>query len=460
MGSARIVVGATGSGAGKTSLVIALVRALVRRGLRVQTFKVGPDFLDPGHLALASGRPCYNLDGWMCGRDYVLDLFGRKTEDADIAVVEGVMGLFDGAAPEHSQGSTAEIARWLAAPVLLVADARGVARSLAATVKGFATLEPDLVLAGVIANRCGSRRHADWLAAALASAALPPLLGAIPRAGFPALPSRHLGLVTADSALLTPATLDAFAHGLEQHASLDDILRIARGALPLAAPTGASVPAPVRATIGIARDRAFHFYYPDNLEALEAQGVRWVPFSPLADPRLPDGLDAIYLGGGYPEEQAAELAANTAMREDLRRFAAAGGAVYAECGGLMYLAAGIETGDGRRYPMTGILPVWTRMLPSRKALGYVEVTFRTRTMWGQPGDKVRGHEFHYSEIIDACPPADWRMAYEVSHLRAPAAVPEGFQRGRILGSYVHLHCASRPAALRACLAFIRKGQSA
>ena len=224
MSCRRIVIAATGSGVGKTSVTLALVRALVRRRLRVQAFKVGPDFLDPTHLALASGWPCYNLDGWMCGRDYVLDLFRRKTADADVAVIEGVMGLFDGASPDTSEGSTAEIARWLDAPVALVVGVHGVARSLAATVKGFAALEPDLKLCGVIANQSGSQRHAEWLSAALASAALPPLLGAIPRGAFPALPSRHLGLVTADRERLSPAVLDAFADALEQHAKVDAII--------------------------------------------------------------------------------------------------------------------------------------------------------------------------------------------------------------------------------------------
>ena len=459
MNCSRIVIGATGSGVGKTSVALALVHALSRRGQRVQTFKVGPDFLDPTHLALASGRPCYNLDGWMCGQDYVRDLFQRKTADADIAVIEGVMGLFDGASPDTSEGSTAEIARWLDAPVVLVAGAHGVARSLAATVKGFATFEPELKLGGVIANHAGSERHAAWLSAALASEALPPLLGAIPRGAFPELPSRHLGLVTASRETLSAATLDAFADALERHVKLDDIVRLARTAPLPPAPVRPPAPGPVSATIGVAQDSAFHFYYPDNLEALQEQGARLVPFSPLADRALPENLDAVYFGGGYPEEHAAELSRNAAMLDAVRRFVAAGGAVYAECGGLMYLSQGIEMRDGARHPMVGLLPFATRMGSRRKALGYVEVTLTTAAPWGRQGAALRGHEFHYSEIVGAAADDGWRTVYESRYRGEAAPAPGGFQRGRVLAGYAHLHFASRPAAVRSFLEFAMRRQS-
>jgi len=512
MSCARIVIAATGSGVGKTSIAIALIRSLVRRGLRVQTFKVGPDFLDPTHLALVSARPCYNLDGWICGKDYVLDLFLRKTADADIAVIEGVMGLFDGASPDNAEGSTAEIARWLKAPVLLVTDANAVARSMAATVKGFATFERGLTVSGVIANRCGSSRHAAWLAASLASASLPPLLGAIPCGAFPELSSRHLGLVTANQRNLSATTLDAFAAVLEQHVQVDEIIRQAGRAPALHSPGGTHANDPVEpgagqyfqlptgrantlgeplcirrlgmddspclgskspsmdVTIGIARDNAFHFYYPDNLEALQAQGARLIYFSPLSDHALPAGLDAVYLGGGYPEEYAAELSRNTGMLESLRGFVAADGALYAECGGLIYLSQGVETRDGARYPMADVLPFWTRMNAKLKALGYVEVTLTADALLGKRGDVLRGHEFHYSEIVDSSPAAPavatlqrcgragWKTAYQIGYRRETSTVREGFQRGRALASYTHLHFASRPNAARSFVEFLRKGR--
>jgi cobyrinic acid a,c-diamide synthase len=456
MSCLRIVIAATGSGVGKTSVTLALARAFKRRGLRVQAFKVGPDFLDPTYLTLAAGRPCYNLDGWMCGQDYVRSLFQRKTADADIAIIEGVMGLFDGAAPQTSEGSTAEIAQWLDAPVVLVAGTHGVARSLAATVKGFVAFEAELKLGGVIANHAGSDRHAAWLAAALTSASLPPLLGAIPRGAFPTLPSRHLGLVTADREQISPAALDTFANALERHVRVDDVIRLAQGApLPPAPPQLPAVTT-IPAVIGIARDEAFHFYYPDNLEALQQHGARLVEFSPLADHALPANLDAVYIGGGYPEEHAADLARNTAMADALRGFVARGGAVYAECGGLMYLSRDIAMGDGSRHAMVGLLPFRTRMNAKRQALGYVEVTLTADTLWGRRGDVLRGHEFHYSEIVDADADGGWQTAYESRYQREATVVPGGFQSGRVLAGYAHLHFASRPAAVRSFLEIVSR----
>ena len=216
-----LLIAGTHSGSGKTSLTLALTRALTRRGLRVQTFKVGPDFLDPTYLALASGRPCYNLDGWMAGQDHVRGLFERAAADADCALIEGVMGLFDGADPANDEGSTAEIARWLDVPILLVANVHGMGRSIAALVKGFTSFAADLRFAGVVANHCGSERHAAWLADSLRAADLPPLAGAIPRGAFPELTHRHLGLVTADRGQLSEALLDDLATALERHLSLE-----------------------------------------------------------------------------------------------------------------------------------------------------------------------------------------------------------------------------------------------
>ncbi len=448
-----VLIGAASSGTGKTTLSLALTRALTRRGLRVQTFKVGPDFLDPTHLALASGRPCYNLDGWMCGTAYVRALFAQKTADADVAVIEGVMGLFDGASPDSIEGSSAEVARLLDVPVLLVANVRGMSRSLAALVRGFADFEPGVRLAGVIANHCGSERHADLLCTALQSAGLPPLLGAIPTDAFPSLASRHLGLVAAESDTLTPAILDQLADTLEKHTNLHTLLA------PSPRPSPLPLPSP-SLRIGIARDAAFFFYYPDNLEALEAQGVCLVPFSPLTDPALPSDLDGIYLGGGYPELHAGSLSANHTMLASLRDFATHGGTVFAECGGLMLLARSVETVEGVVYPMAGILPVRTRMRPRRQVLGYVEVMLTADGHWGREGTLLRGHEFHYSEIIDPAAAAaeGWQPAYECRYRRSEKPGEGGLRRGRILAGYPHLQFASHPEQVSAFIQFIRNGE--
>jgi cobyrinic acid a,c-diamide synthase len=471
MNCPRLVIGATASGSGKTSATLALAAAFRRRGLSVQTFKAGPDYLDPAWLALASGRPCYNLDGWMCGEPYVRRLFHRAACGADLTLIEGVMGLFDGADPASLAGSTAEVARWLEAPVLLVVNAHGAARSLAATVAGFARFEAGVRVGGVIANSCGSERHADWVAESLRAAGQPPLLGAVPRGGFPELPSRHLGLAAPQSG----STLGAFADAAERRMSLDGILALAASASPLAlpapsaeatprpAPSGEATPLPAPGAestarpavrLGVARDAAFQFYYPDNLEALEAAGAVLVSFSPLADARLPAALDGLYFGGGYPEEHARELSANASMLAGVRAFAAGGRPVYAECGGLMYLSRAVETLDGSRHAMAGVLPVATRMLARRKALGYVEASPERDSLFAAAGETMRGHEFHYSEVAPGEEGGPWRPAYRVSRRRDATERPEGFECGRVLASYVHLHFASHPGAaarlVRAC----------
>ena len=477
-----LVIAGTHSGAGKTSFTLALARALARRGLKVQTFKVGPDFLDPTHLALASGRPCYNLDGWMAGTDHCLRLFARAAADADCALVEGVMGLFDGADPEGAEGSTAEIARLLDVPVILIANVHGMGRSFAALVRGYTTFETGLHFAGIVANRCGSERHAAWLSDSLRAAGLPPLLGAIPRGAFPELASRHLGLVAADGGLLPESLLDAFADALEKNMPLEALFpeRLTKTITASLFPDAgqrreplpairkpdirqmtlfpepdagerigetASAPSQSRLRLGVARDAAFHFYYQDLFDALGAAGCEVVFFSPLAESRLPEGISGLYLGGGYPELHAERLAANGEMLAAIRNYAASGRPLYAECGGLMLLSRGIEA-DGRFYPLAGVLPARTRMLPAKKALGYVEVALTEDSLWGRRGDVLRGHEFHYSELIDD-PASDplWRKVYSVRRRRTDAVETEGYQNGAILASYTHLHFASRPAAV-------------
>lgn len=441
------MIGGTQSGVGKTSVTLGLVAALKRRGLRVQTFKVGPDYLDPTYLTLASGRPCYNLDGWMMGEPYVRGLFQRVAVDADIAIIEGVMGFFDGADPVTLEGSTAEIACWLDAPVALVANAHGAGRSFAAAVHGFATFEPGIRVAGVIANRCGSDRHAEWLRASLSGALLPPLLGTIKRGGLPELPSRHLGLVTADTKRFTQEVLDQLANAIESSVSLDRIVETARAAVPITLKDSNSTvgESSTKVRLGIALDEAFHFYYQDNLDAMERAGCELIPFSPLRDIALPQGLHGIYIGGGYPEEHAAALALNKGMLESVRKFAASDRVIYAECGGLMYLSKGIEVLDGTRHSLAGLIPAWTRMCPRRKSLGYVEAVMTRDTLWGTCGECLRGHEFHYSELVGA--PAEWETAYALHYRRSDHPTPEGFQRGSVLASYAHLHFASRPEAV-------------
>jgi cobyrinic acid a,c-diamide synthase len=484
----RLMIAGTASGVGKTSLAVGLARCLARQGLRVQTFKVGPDFLDPTYLARASGRTCYNLDGWMTSRDYVCRLFARATADADVALVEGAMGMFDGASPSTLEGSTAEIALWLDAPVLLVVDAHGAARSLTATVQGFAHFEPGVRIAGVIANRGGSQRHRELLIESLAAAGTAPLVGMIPKGSLPALPSRHLGLVAADQASLSADSFDQLADACGQHLDVNALVELARSAdhnSPLPLGEGQEVraeedsqslnplisqsldqhrphPNPLpkgegtsqqKVRIGIARDEAFHFYYPDNLEEVARAGAEWVPFSPIADAHLPADLDGLYIGGGYPEVFAARLSENAGMLEDVRQFAASGRTIYAECGGLMYLGQTLAALDGVRYPMAGVLPIQTAMLAKLKVLGYAEVTLREDSLWGPRDATFRGHEFHYSEFAEPfAADSGWQRAYSVRLRSGEPVELEGFQKGRVLASYVHGHFASHPRLIESFLA--------
>jgi len=443
-------VAGTHSGVGKTSVTLALVSALRRRGLRVQPFKVGPDYLDPTYLSVAAGRPCYNLDGWMTGKDYVRKVFAERAVAADISVIEGVMGLFDGSDPVGPEGSTAEIAAWLDAPVILVADVHGLSRSIAALVKGYATFDRSVRIAGVVANNCGTERHGVWLAESLDASDLPRLVAAIPRGAFPELPRRHLGLVTADAGILGESVLDALGEALERHGSVDEILHLARETsdISMGESPQTGTTSDRRTRLGIAHDAAFHFYYPDNLDALAAAGCELVPFSPVADPELPENLYALYLGGGYPEEHAEELSNNTSMIESVHCFAARGRPVYAECGGLMYLSQGVESREGKRFPMVGLLPSWTRMLGRIKSLGYVEVALAKDSLFGVEGSSLRGHEFHYSELVgDPTDTGEWTPVYRTRYRRRDEWNSEGFQSGNILASYVHMHFASKPGAV-------------
>ncbi|HVK74205.1 MAG TPA: cobyrinate a,c-diamide synthase [Kofleriaceae bacterium] len=435
----RLVVAGTASGTGKTTVTVGLIGALRARGLRVAAFKGGPDYLDPTYHARATGAPCHNLDGWMMGKDAVRATFARASAGADVAIVEGVMGVFDGASPTGDAGSTAELARWLDAPVLVVIDASGMARTIAAIAGGLAAFDPDLRVAGVIANQVGSRGHLELLRKALAR---PPVLGGLPDEPALAFPARHLGLVAADRGALPDARFAAWAERGAGWFDLDAILALARSAPALPPAAVEAAPGPTRCRLAIAADAAFHFYYEDNLRRLEAAGALLVPFSPLTDATLP-AVDGVYLGGGYPELHAAALSENRTMHASLAGFAAAGGPIYAECGGLMYLCEAICTRDGRRHPMVGLLPGEAVMGDRLAALGYVEVETQARSALGAPGLRFRGHQFRYSELRGV--PDDVERIYRVRRRRDDATSAEGYRRGSVLGSYVHAHWASNPA---------------
>ena len=418
--------------------------ALTRRGLRVAPFKVGPDFIDPGHHSRVTGRASRNLDGWMLSRAYNLAAFARHAHGADIAVVEGVMGLFDGYDGRSEAGSTAQMAKWLGLPIVLVVGARSMARSAAALVQGFERFDSGLDFTGVILNHLGSERHLDYLRQALADNVDMPVLGGFMRDARVAIPERHLGLVTREDHELAGENRQRLADMIESQLDLDRLLETLPDMEPVAfEATGPIVSGDRRVPIGVARDAAFSFYYPDNLELLEAAGAELVYFSPLAGDPVPENLGGIYLGGGYPELHAETLAGNTGFRATLSRLSRAGMPIYGECGGFMVLCREIGDLDGRVHPMSGCLPHATRMLGRLKALGYREVTLATDTILGPAGQVMRGHEFHYSALTED---VNESGVYRLADRNGQPRAAEGFTAENTLGSYVHLHFGSCPAA--------------
>ena len=439
------VIAGTHSGVGKTTLTLGLLAALHKRGRRVRGFKVGPDFIDPGHHATITGTASYNLDGWMLSQDYNQACFARAVQDMDIGLVEGMMGVFDGYDGKTQAGSTAEMAKWLGLPVILLVDASAMARSVAALVYGFQHFDPELRLAGVIFNRLGGPGHLNYLREALEDTAAVPVLGGLPEQTELGIPERHLGLRTAEEQPLSPAHIDRLAGLIEDHIDLERLLRLAAVRRPSVRLRPAARPTQPRVRFGVARDAAFCFYYPDNLELLAQAGAELVFFSPLRDRHLPPHVQGLYFGGGYPELHAARLAANASLRREVRDFIERRGVVYAECGGLMYLADAIRDGQGRRFPMVGIYPTTVRVLPRLSALGYVEVSLEA----GHglfPAGTVRGHEFHYSELeeSDLCR-GPIRAVYAVRKRPGDSPRPEGYAYKRCLASYIHLHFGSQPA---------------
>ena len=441
--SARVlVIAGVSSGVGKTTITLGLLEAFRRRGFTMQAFKVGPDFIDPGFHAAITGRASYNLDGWMCPRERVLETVARHAARADLALVEGVMGCFDGYEGRSEAGSTAQVAKWLGAPVALVVDASTLARSAGAVVLGFERFDPDLNLAAVIFNRVAGEAHAEWLREALAGACRAAPVGFLPSLPDLALPERHLGLATAVETGLTPEFRDTLAEAIERHVDLDRLLSLSGSVGATARPAARQAR---RARIGVAYDAAFQFYYPENFDLLRAAGAELVFWSPLAD-ALPD-VDGLYLGGGYPELHARRLRDNAAARDEVRRFATANRPIYAECGGLMYLAESLEDLDGVAHPMVGILPARVRMRPRRLTLAYSEVEFAADTPLGPAGATARGHEFHYSTLAEV--PETIRRVYRVRQRHRSGAALEGYLVGRALMSYVHLHFGSAPSVAEA-----------
>lgn len=435
MGEHSLLIAGTHSGCGKTTVTLGIMAALRQRGFAVQPFKCGPDFIDPSlHLAV-TGRVSRNLDIRMCGPDWVRQCFRchAPADSQSISVIEGVMGLFDG-----GSGSAAELAALLKVPVLLVLDVRSAAESAAAVLRGFESLDPRVRVAGVIFNQVGSAKHLQLVSEAVRRHCRAEIIGWLPRESGISLPSRHLGLHMGTEAALDRQRLISL---IEEHLDLDRLIQLAGEAQAPEAPC-AALPQPVsKVRLGMAWDEAFCFYYQDNLDLLRAAGAEIVLFSPMHDKALPEKLDGLYFGGGYPELHAARLAGNESLRAQVLAFSRAGRPVYAECGGFMYLCEAVADSEGRLHPMAGVFPVTARMGQRVRRLGYCRAELREDCLLGPAGSFLYGHEFHYSDIDPM--PEQVRRVYALDDGRA-----EGYLLNRTLAGYVHLHWGRSPEAAR------------
>ncbi len=439
-----IVVAGTTSGVGKTTVAIGLMGAL-RKGLKVQPFKAGPDYIDPTYHSWVTGEPSRNLDTWLLSRSAVVELFTRAMVGRDIAVIEGVMGLYDGRSSMSEEGSTAELAKLLGAPVLLVVDSRKGARSLAAMVAGYQNFDSSLRLGGVILNGIGSDQHLRLCREAIEHYTGVEVLGYLPRCASLSLPERHLGLIPTVEGKVGEGFLKHLVAQCEATFNIPRILRLSEQAV--IPESEAVLFPPVRkppvVKIAVAKDKAFSFYYQDSLDLLEAWGAELVPFSPLQDADLPRGISGLYMGGGFPELYAAGLADNESARQAVKKAVRRGMPVYAECGGLMYLGRSIRDLQGNEYPMVGAIPVSSQIDSPRLSLGYRTVQALNDGPLLRQGEVVRGHEFHWSVLESN---AKTNNAYRILEKDGRQ---EGFQKNNLLASYIHLHLGSLPSmALR------------
>lgn len=445
-GLPRLVVAGVASGVGKTTIASGLMAALAAQGLWVQGYKVGPDYIDPTYHHAATGRPSYNLDTWLSSQAMVRKRFDAGMQNADIAIIEGVMGLFDGRKHTRDRASTAEVARLLNAPVLLVIDVSHMGQSVAALVDGFRNLDPRVQVAGVILNKVASADHEATLRQAIAEWTGTPVLGAIRRDTSLVLPARHLGLVPAPETTVEVQTLGDV---IKRSVDIDGIVHLAQSAGPLpelitdtSVQEGFSFPflqavSPIR--IGLALDAAFSFYYPETLETFAKMGVEIIPFSPLKDSSPPDEADLLYFGGGFPEVFAGQLAENHTMLTAVRSAVRRGVLVYAECGGYMYLGKCCIDVNNVHHRLLGVLPYTFQMGTERAQLGYRELTTVCDTIIGPAGTHLRGHEFHWSHIVD--PLSREHAAYR---LEGRENTLEGYANKTILASYVHVPLAANP----------------
>ena len=440
-----LLIAAPQSGSGKTTITCGILAALKKRGLRVQAYKVGPDYIDPGYLAAASGRPAHNLDTWLTGADAMKRIFAETADSADIAIVEGVMGLYDGG--QNGISSSAEIAGILGLPVLLVIDAKAMGESAAALALGFREYDKNIKIDGVLLNRLGSDNHRRIITEAMSRINMP-VVGAVMRDDSVSVSERHLGLLPKEENE-DKSQLDKLAAIIEKSVDLDALLKIAGLSKAISVSDAHRTDCVKKVRIAIAKDKAFSFYYPESLSELERAGAEMVFFSPLNDKAVPTA-DGIIFGGGFPEMFAAQLADNRPMLASIAAVANAGTPIYAECGGFMYLTQGLTDFEGCLHRMAGIVPVRCKMNDKLKTVGYVEAKALGDNVLCRKGTVLRGHEFHFSSMEQEA--SDFPHAYLFTKKRSGEQYEAGYMDKNILASYLHLHFAGNPQLAAAFVA--------
>lgn len=440
----KIMFGATHSGAGKTTVTLGLMHALTRRGLKVQPYKVGPDYIDTGWHKLATGYASFNLDAFMLPENNLKYLFQSHAKTADINIIEGVMGLYDGYGVDPNYCSSAGLAKILNCPIILVVDGKAVSTSIAATVMGFQKFQPNVPIVGVLVNRVNTDSHYQLLKQAIETYCQIPVLGRLPNMPELVLPERHLGLVPTEEMQDMQSYWQQLADAIEQYIEVDRIIELSAGQeLAVNEPKLPNTAKYQGLTMAIAQDAAFHFYYQDNLDLLKQLGLQLIPFSPLTDSQLPE-CDLVYLGGGFPEVFAEQLAANQAMRQSILQAHQQAKPIYAECGGLMYLGESLQV-DGKSFDMVGVLAGYSQMTKGLKRFGYCEGRALTNTLLADTGEILKGHEFHHSEFFTDLP-----CAFAMYKTRDGEVIKQwqgGYQVGNTLASYLHIHFYQNPFML-------------
>ena len=452
----RILIAGTHSGVGKTTITLGLMSALKEKGHKVQGFKAGPDYIDPSHHTAITGRPSRNLDTWLMSRDVCLELYEHALTDSNIAVIEGVMGLYDGCLDGSELGSTAHLAKILNVPAILVMDAKGMSRSAGAVVLGYKNFDRDVKIRGIILNRVKSERHYTSSKKSIEGHCGIPVLGYMPFHEDITLPERHLGLIPSVEQEFSKSTYLKIGNLLSSTVNIDQLINIASTSdnLPSFKKTVFSgINERFYFRIAVAVDEAFNFYYQDNLDLLESYGIELTYFSPLYDKYLPADIDGLYIGGGFPELYAAMLAANTTMKESIRKAHKNGVVIYGECGGMMYLLEQLVDFKKKTHEMCGILRGMTRMENKRQGLGYITVQALQDNILCKKGDMFKGHEFHWSSLHV---PEGTPYAYAISKCDDRKSKMDGIFAGHVLGSYTHVHFATDPRLVKQFLYTIAK----